>query len=111
MIFKVAEGGDQVAKEAIDWAGRELASMVNGISRQLDFVSLEFDVVMLGSMFKGGALLIEPFEAAVREAAPKATFVKLETPPAVGGVILAMELAGITADAAIRRKIQATLGQ
>lgn len=108
-IFQVAEAGDQVAKECIAWDARELASSVNGIIRQLHFEALECDVVMIGSMFKGGDLLIEPFKAEVRKTAPAAKFVKLNVPPVVGGVILAMELAGIKADAGIRSTLNASV--
>lgn len=108
-IFQTAEAGDEVAKECIAWAAGELASMVGGICRQLHFEKLECDVVMIGSMFKGGGLLIEPFKAAVRKTTSAANFVKLQVPPVAGGVILAMELAGISANAEIRNKIKLTL--
>lgn len=108
-IFQVAEAGDEVTKECIAWDARELGSSVNGIIRQLHFENLECDVVMIGSMFKGGDLLIEPFKAEVRKTAPAAKFVKLNVPPVVGGVILAMEQAGIKADASIRRTLNASV--
>jgi N-acetylglucosamine kinase-like BadF-type ATPase len=115
MIFKVAEEGDEVARGTITWAAEELASMVNGIIRQLKFEELECDVVMIGSMFKGGVLLIEPFTAAVRKVAPNAQFVRLRVPPVVGGVILAMEQVGMKADAPIREvlnnSVQRILGK
>lgn len=108
-IFQVAEAGDEVAKECIAWDARELGSSVNGIIRQLHFENLECDVVMIGSMFKGGDLLIEPFKAEVRKTAPTAKFIKLSVPPVVGGVILAMEQTGIKADAVIRNTLNASV--
>ena len=93
-IFEVATQGDQVATELIDWAGRELSSMALGVIAQLGLESSVFDVVMVGSMFDGGPLLINPMQAAIRDSAPQAHFVRLTTPPVVGGVLLGMEQAG-----------------
>ena len=94
LVFKVAEDGDEIARECIRWAGRELGSMVTGIIRQLAFEDLEFDVVLIGSMFKGGAMVIDPLKETVRSCAGRAGFVKLEVPPVAGGVLLGMEAAG-----------------
>lgn len=105
LIFKIAEEGDAVARDTITWAGEELASMVNGIVRQLSFEELECDVVMIGSMFKGGELLIAPFKETVLKVTPKAQFIQLTVPPVVGGVLLAMEQAGITADKTIHERL------
>ena len=109
LIFRVAEEGDAVARETIAWAGTELGSMVNGIVRQLKFETLDFDVVMLGSMFKGGTLLTEPFKNTVLRLAPKANFILLDVPPVIGGVILAMKQAGVQINDQIWHKIRQTI--
>ena len=95
LVFDVAKTGDVVAIEVIRWAGSELADMVNGVSRQLKFTEEAFEVVLIGSTFKGGALLLDPMKTAVREINPKAKFVRLEAPPVVGGVLLGMEQVGV----------------
>ena len=38
-----------------------LGEMVNAVIRQLEFENLSFDVVMTGSMFEGGEMLIRPY--------------------------------------------------
>ena len=96
-VFRVANEGDQVAKDAIAWAAGELGSMVTGIIRQLYFGDEAVEVVMIGSMFNGGPLLLEPFKRTVFAAAPKARFVRLDVPPVVGGVLMGMEAAGMEA--------------
>ena len=68
--------------------------MINGVVRQLNFENQEFEVVMAGSTFKGGDLLIKPMQEKVWEFAEGAKFLRLEAPPVVGGVLLAMERAG-----------------
>ena len=97
LVFQVAEGGDPVARAVIRWAGEELASLVLGVVRQLNLQSEAFDVVMVGSTFRGGPLLLDPLQAAVHAEAPQARFVPLTTPPVVGAVLLGMRAAGIDA--------------
>jgi N-acetylglucosamine kinase-like BadF-type ATPase len=90
LVFQAAEAGDQVAKDTIHWAGEELADMINGVARQLNYGSEEFEIVMIGSTFKGGPLLIDPMQKAVKEKFPLAKFFRLEAPPVVGAILLAM---------------------
>jgi len=95
LVFQVAEGGDDVAQGVIRWAGEELASLVLGVVRQLDLQRELFDVVMVGSTFRGGPLLLDPLQAAVHAEAPHARFVPLAAPPVVGAVLLGMRMAGM----------------
>ena len=93
LVFQIAKDGDPVAIESIRWAAHELADMVNGVVQQLGLEEQSFEVVMIGSTFKGGSLLVNPMQAAVHQIAPKAEFVRLSAPPVVGGVLLGMEQA------------------
>ncbi len=95
IVFQVAEEGDAVAREIIEWAGRELGNLAVGVIRQLDLQEQAFDVVLAGSLFEGGPMLTEPLYAVVRGVAPQARFVRLYPPPVVGGVLLGMEAAGV----------------
>ena len=108
LVFEVAESGDAVAVEAIRWAGLELADMVNGVSRQLNLAEKAFEVVLIGSTFKGGALLLDPMKEAVCAINPKASFVRLESPPVVGGVLLGMEQAGVNGYAIRKMLVEST---
>ncbi len=94
-IFRLAGEGDAVALDTVRWAGRELGALAVGVIRQLNFESLDFDVVLVGSLFNGGSLLIDPLRETVRAVAPGARFVRLEVPPVVGGVLLGMEQVGL----------------
>ncbi|HBX69067.1 MAG TPA: hypothetical protein DEH25_06715 [Chloroflexi bacterium] len=108
LVFDVATAGDRVAIAAIRWAGEELADMVNGVSRQLKFTDQVFEVVLIGSTFNGGDLLLKPMKAAVRVVNPKARFVRLAAPPVVGGVLLGMEQARMDGYAVRQQLIQST---
>jgi N-acetylglucosamine kinase-like BadF-type ATPase len=109
LIFEVATRGDAVAIDLIRWAGRELGELAKAVIRQLDFAALEFDVVLLGSMFNGGPLLIEPLRESIAELAPRAKLVRLQTLPVVGAVLLGMEQAQWPITPEIRPRLQAEL--
>ena len=109
IVFQVAEHGDKAARELIHWAGCELGEMANAVIRQLEFENLSFDVVMTGSMFEGGAMLIDPMRATIHQLAPKARLVRLNVPPALGAVMLGMEAAGLKVTPAIRRTMADTI--
>ena len=95
LIFQVAAQGDEVAQSTIRWAGRELGSLAVGVIRQLGFESLDFEVVLAGSLYDGGPLLTETMRAEIHVVAPGARLIRLEAPPVVGGVLLGMEQARI----------------
>jgi N-acetylglucosamine kinase-like BadF-type ATPase len=111
LIFQVAQAGDAVARGLIRWAGVELGEMVNAVVRQLDFANLTFDVVMTGSMFNGGDLLIEPMRETIHALAPGARLVRLNAPPVMGAVILGMEAGGLKMTPAIRARLLETTRQ
>jgi N-acetylglucosamine kinase-like BadF-type ATPase len=91
LIFRVAAEGDQVARELILWAGRELAGIAIGVIRQLSLESLSFEMVLAGSFFNGSPLLAETMRETIRPIAPGARLVWLYAPPVVGAVVLGME--------------------
>jgi N-acetylglucosamine kinase-like BadF-type ATPase len=109
IVFRVADDGDQVARDLIHWAGCELGEMANAVIRQLEFENLAFDVVMTGSMFEGGAMLIEPMRATIHKLASKARLVRLKTPPVLGAVMLGMEAGGLPVTPAIRENMAGTI--
>lgn len=111
IVFRVAEEGDQAARDLICWAGTELGEMANAVIRQLDFETLKFDVVMTGSMFDGGRLLVEPMRETIQKLAPGARLVRLRVPPVVGAVMLGMEASDFEITPEIRKNIHETLSQ
>jgi len=109
IVFRVAQEGDAVARELIQWAGCELGEIANAVIRQLEFENLSFDVVMTGSMFEGGSILIEPMRATIHQLAPKARLIRLNVPPVLGAVMLGMEAGGLTVTASIRSTMAKTV--
>jgi N-acetylglucosamine kinase-like BadF-type ATPase len=109
IVFRVAEQGDQVALDLIHWAGVELGEMANAVIRQLEFENLAFDVVMTGSMFEGGAMLIDPMRETIHKLAPKARLVRLSAPPVIGAAILGMEAGGMAITSEIRKAMKESI--
>jgi N-acetylglucosamine kinase-like BadF-type ATPase len=109
IVFRVAEEGDQAARDLIYWAGTELGEMAKAVIRQLEFEPLAFDVVMTGSMFEGGPLLIEPMRETIQKLAPKARLVRLRVPPVSGAVLLGMEAGAMTITPAVRTTLKETV--
>ena len=108
VVFRVANEGDPVAQEIVRWAGRELGSLVLGVTRQLDFAALDFEVVMIGSMFKGSPVIEQEMAAVIHGVAPGARLVRLHVPPVIGGVLLGMEQVGVALSAP-RQRLMATV--
>jgi N-acetylglucosamine kinase-like BadF-type ATPase len=108
LVFEAAHAGDEIAAEVIRWSGRELGSLAHGIIHQLGFEALDFEVVMAGSLFKGGALFIDALSETIHAVAPGARLVHLGAPPVVGGVLLGMEQAGLR-DPALRHRLIETV--
>jgi len=109
IVFRVAQAGDQVARELIHWAGCELGEIANAVIRQLEFENLSFDVVMTGSMFEGGSMLIEPMRATIHKLAPRARLIRLNVPPVLGAVMLGMEAGGLAVTPSIRNTMAKTV--
>jgi N-acetylglucosamine kinase-like BadF-type ATPase len=109
LVFQAAAEGDLVAIETILWAGRELGSLAVGVIRQLNLEALEFDAVLVGSLYQGSPLLVEAMRQTVHTVAPGARFVPLSAPPVVGAVLLGMEQAGLDAPAWRETVIQSTV--
>lgn len=109
LVFMVAAEGDPVAIDLIRWAGHELGEMANTVIKQLSFQEVDFDLVMIGSMFDGGPLLTDAMKETVYSFAPKANFIRAAEPPVIGAVLLAMQNAGLEVTPAIRANLIKTL--
>ncbi|MFZ0547129.1 MAG: BadF/BadG/BcrA/BcrD ATPase family protein [Candidatus Promineifilaceae bacterium] len=111
LIFEAAESGDAVAQKLIRWTGVELGEMAKAVIRQLEFEAETFDVVLSGSLFKGGRILIDPLWETISQLAPNSRLVHLAAPPVIGSVILAMEQVGRFGTAEVRQSLNTTLEQ
>ncbi|MBL8057289.1 MAG: hypothetical protein JNK29_11350 [Anaerolineales bacterium] len=106
-VVAAAAEGDRVAAECVAWAGQGLADLALGVARQLDLPTQAFEVVLIGSLVRAGPLLIDPLRAALTAEAPGAQLTALNAPPVLGGVVLALQVAGRPTVAA-RERLAAT---
>jgi N-acetylglucosamine kinase-like BadF-type ATPase len=100
LVFEAAHAGDAVAQGLIEWAAEALASMVFGVARQMQATGEAVEIVLGGSFFKAGPILIDPLKAHILAEVPAAQFVHVDADPVVGAVLLAMRCDGL-ANAAI----------
>lgn len=105
LVFEVAYQGDEVAREVIQWTARELGETTKAVIRQVNLQDETFEVVLIGSVFKGGPLFTEPLMQTIQEFAPRAMFHALQAPPVIGAVLLGMEQAGEMAFPATRKRL------
>ncbi len=110
IVFQVAAQGDKVALDLIRWAGHELGELANTVIKQLHFEAMDFDLVLIGSMFDGGPLLTEEMRNTVYPIAPKANFIRAEEPPVVGALLLGMDAAGCKLEGRPRLEMIKKLG-
>jgi N-acetylglucosamine kinase-like BadF-type ATPase len=95
LVFAVAAQGDEVALDLLRWAGRELGGLAVGVARQVCLTEEAFELVLSGSFYNGSHLIEDTMAEAVHVVAPQAQLVRLQAPPVVGGVLLAMEQVGL----------------
>jgi N-acetylglucosamine kinase-like BadF-type ATPase len=94
-IVEAAQAGDDAARQVLHWAGEELGWVAVSVIRQIGMENDEVEVVKSRRIFEAGALITGPMHRAILQHAPKARLLRLDGPPVVGPVILAMQMAGI----------------
>ena len=65
-------------------------------------------MALVGSLYDGGAWLMDSMRRTVHAVAPGAHFVRLTAPPVVGGVLLGMEQVSLNGWAVRERLIETT---
>lgn len=106
-IVEAARQGDATAQEVIRWSGEELGWIAISLARQIEMENDEVEVVLSGSVFNAGDIIIEPMREIIKIHLPKAKMIRLDGPPVVGPLMLGMQMAGID-PYLMREKIVAT---
>ena len=110
LIFRAAVEGDGPAQDLIARLGEELGVSAAAVIRRLQLERLPVEVVLGGSVFKGqGPFLTDAIQAAVHRTAPEAVLVRPPFEPVVGGVLLGLEAAGVTAGDELYAALHATM--
>jgi N-acetylglucosamine kinase-like BadF-type ATPase len=91
-IFAAAQNGDAAALDVVHWTAEELAWLAMSVTRQIGMEAAKVEIVLSGSIFKAGEILIKPMQAQILEHVPQAQFTHLTVPPVVGATLLGMEV-------------------
>ena len=87
---KLAEDGDEVARELFERGAGELGAQITAVIRQSGLTGGHtFPVGLIGSAFKAGPMFIDPLTRAIHEVAPAAQVAKVEMAPVGGSLLLA----------------------
>lgn len=93
-VIEAARAGDEAACEIMDWAGEELGWLAVAGARQIEMENEAVDVILSGSIFEAGEIIISPMRKLVLQHCPQAKLIRLDGQPVIGAVILGMEQAG-----------------
>jgi N-acetylglucosamine kinase-like BadF-type ATPase len=91
---KIADAGDEVAREIYERGARELGQQVAAVVDRTGLAGQEFPLGLIGSVFHSGEVFTEPLRRQVAKAAPGARISGTAAPPVAGSVLLAARLAG-----------------
>jgi N-acetylglucosamine kinase-like BadF-type ATPase len=103
---RLAEQGDAVARELYARGAHELAEQIVAVIRHTGLAegdgstnggAAAFPVGLIGSVFKAGALFVDPLIATVHQAAPAASVSVVEMAPVGGSLLLAARACGCAA--------------
>lgn len=90
-VTEAAKNGDEVAREIIAKAGRELGIAAVAVIRKLRMARERFQVGYVGGVFAAGDLLLDPLREEIARVAPHASLVKPKFPPAIAAARMARE--------------------
>jgi N-acetylglucosamine kinase-like BadF-type ATPase len=96
---RLAELGDEVARDLYERGARELGAQVVAVIHQTGLAAgsvggLDFPVGLIGSAFKAGPVFVEPLARAIHECAPHARVQTVEMAPVGGSLRLAARACG-----------------
>lgn len=110
LVFSAAAAGDRVARRIIREQGREVGITILALLRRLNLINTPCQAVLGGSVFYGeGTLLMDTIHTRVRSSAPLVEVKRLDTRPAVGAILLAVDHTGTAPDETFITNLRATL--
>lgn len=93
LVIESARLGDEVAREILERAGRELAECVLAVARRLSLTTLAFPIAYVGGVFNAEDVLLGPMRAVVGKEAPQATLNPPKNTPVEGAGMMAIRAA------------------
>jgi N-acetylglucosamine kinase-like BadF-type ATPase len=99
LVLEAARAGDAAALGLLRRGGEELARCVDAVAQRLSLAAGPCELALAGGLFQAGEIVIAPLRAAVTARLPKCRLTPAELPPVLGACLLALETAGLPADA------------
>lgn len=90
-VIEAAQAGDDVAREIVSAAGRELGTAAAAVIRNLRMGHERFQVAYVGGVFTAGELVLEPLGEELARVAPAAFIAQPHLSPAVAAARMARE--------------------
>jgi N-acetylglucosamine kinase-like BadF-type ATPase len=90
-VIEAARDGDEVAREIILAAGRELGTAVVAVIRSLHLNRERFQVAYVGGVFAASSLLLDPLREEITRVAPAAFVAPPHLSPAIAAARMARE--------------------
>ena len=109
-LFDAADAGDAAACRIVISHGEALGDYAIAAARQVGLLDTSFTLVLTGGVLRHPSpLMRDALVGRVQEAAPGARAIQSRFEPAVGAVLLALDLACINTDAALLDRLETTL--
>jgi N-acetylglucosamine kinase-like BadF-type ATPase len=91
---KVADAGDEVAREIYERGAHELSQQIAAVVGRTGLAGEEFPLGLIGSVFPSGEVVTAPLRREVAKIAPGARVAGAAAPPVTGSLLLAARVAG-----------------
>ena len=109
-LFDAADAGDAAARQIVTSHGKALGDYAVVAARKVGLLETPFTLVLTGGVLRHPSpLLRDSLVERVHEIAPGARAIQSRFEPAVGAVLLALELANINTDNALLEQLKTTL--
>ena len=92
LLFRVADGGDPVARSLVERQAGEVVALASIALRRLDLDTTPADVVLGGGVLTAGnPLMMSAIAAGMAQSAPLSRLRVLSAPPVLGAILLGLE--------------------
>ncbi len=109
VIVEAARDGDTVSQRILRGAAEELTQAVVAVVRQLKMENDEFELALMGGMFKVEDLIATPVRENIESFAPRCEVISPRFEPAVGAVLLALKEINVKVNDVLLETVKATV--
>jgi len=109
LIVEAAREGDAVSQKILMDTVKELSLIAITLIRRLNMENEEFELVLLGGIFKVKDLIADPVQQNIVKVAPKCRAITPRFKPAVGAVLMALKEMGVEISEYLLESIRTTI--